>query len=92
MKAKKKKICFVVSSPFTAKAFLLNHFKVLANKYDIFLIANFEDFDKNAFLDTPLVGVQNIAIHRDISLVDDIKALLSLRAYFKKMQFDAVHS
>ena len=38
----RKSICFVVAAPMTATAFLLNHFEVLAQKFDIYLVANFE--------------------------------------------------
>ena len=39
----KKKICFVVSSPSTAKVFLLKHFQYLSEKFDIYLVANCEE-------------------------------------------------
>lgn len=88
----KKKICFIVSSPFTAKAFLLNHFKVLAHKYDIYLVANFEGFDIEMFSEVPLIEIKNISIQRNISVLKDLIALLALKKYFKKMQFDAVQT
>jgi len=92
MNAKKKSICFVVSSPFTAKAFLLNHFKVLSKHFDIYLVANFEKLDITMFSDTPIKGIKNINIFRDINVIKDIKALLSLWLYLRKMKFDAVHT
>ena len=88
----RKKICFVVSSPFTAKAFLLKHFEYLSKDFDIYLVANFEEESTTSFSSPYIKTVQNIAIHRDISIFRDIKALVSLRAYFKKMRFDAVHT
>ena len=39
---RKKKICFIVSAPLTAKAFLLEHFRMLSTEFDVYLIANFE--------------------------------------------------
>ena len=89
---KKKKICFIVSSPFTAKVFLLNHFKILADDFDIYLVANFENFDIKMFADIPLKDVKNINIQRNINILKDIKALFLLRKYLKEMQFDAVQT
>ena len=88
----KKKICFIVSSPFTAKVFLVNHILRLSEFYDIFLVANFSDFDKSIFNDLPLKEIKDIAVPRDINLTEDFKALLNLRSYFKKMQFDAIQT
>ncbi len=88
----KKKICFVVSSPFTAKAFLLKHFEYLSKDFDIYLAANFAEDATSSFESPYIKAVQNIAIHRDISIFRDVKALVSLRTYFKKMNFDAVHT
>ncbi|WP_300565254.1 glycosyltransferase [Flavobacterium sp.] len=88
----KKRICFIVSSPLTAKAFLLKHFEVLSEEFDISLIANFENEDLSFFKNVPLVHVESIGIHRSINIIQDIKSLLNLRSYLKKMQFDAIHT
>lgn len=88
----KKKICFVVSSPLTAKAFLINHIQELSAIFDVYLVANFENGLEKLIADVPIKGWENIAIARDINLIDDFKALLQLRTYFSKMKFDAVHS
>ena len=89
---KKKKICFVVASPFTAQVFLKNHIKELAKFYEVYLVANFKGFDKTNLIDLPIKELKHIAIARDIKLNKDIGALLSLKKYFEKMQFDVVHS
>jgi len=88
---KRKKICFVVSSPFTT-GFLKDHIAVLSNHYDIYLVANFDKESPSMFDHLPLKMIKHIAIPREISLRKDVKALLSLRSYFKEMNFDAVHS
>ena len=89
----KKKVCFVVSSPFTAKAFLLKHFEYLSEDFDIYLVANFEIERTNYFKDIKdIKDIKNIKIHRSISFYKDIKALISLVAYFRKMNFDVVHT
>jgi glycosyltransferase involved in cell wall biosynthesis len=89
-----KKICFIVSSPSTVKAFLVNHIKALALYYEVYLVANFENENENEniFKELPLNGIKDIRIPRDIKLLQDLKALLALRLYFKAMQFDAVHT
>lgn len=86
----KKKICFVISSPLTAKAFLVNHIIVLSVIYDVYLVANFET--ESDLSEIPLKENKNIAIPRNVQLIKDIRALIKLRRYFKEKQFDAVHT
>ena len=88
----KKKICFIVSSPITAKAFLVNHIAVLSELYDVYLVVNFEAQNEDDFKSTNLRQVKSIAIPREINIVKDIKALFKLKNYFKQMQFDAIHT
>ena len=89
----KKKIAFVISSPITAKAFLLNHFKALSVFYDITLIANFNsricllkisDYNVSNIIDMP--------IERKISVIHDISTLFKLWRHFSKVSYAAVHS
>jgi len=87
----RKKICFIVSSPGTAKGFLCKHIETLSSYYDIYLIANIIKED-NIFFNLPLVEIKNIPIQREINVIQDIKALLLLKKYFKKNRFDAIHS
>lgn len=82
----------MVSSPLTAKAFLINHIQELSSIFDVYLVANFENGLETLFKEVPIKGWKNIVIPRDINLIDDFKALLQLRTYFSKMKFDAVHS
>ena len=79
----KKKICFVVSSPSTAKVFLLKHFQYLSEKFDIYLVANFEENFKNIEFEF-VKEAKNVKIKRGISIIDDAKAILSLKEYFKE--------
>lgn len=91
MAIKRKRICFVVSSPVTANAFLLMHFEYLSRNYEIYLVANFST--ENIKQISPfLTGIHSIKIERKINIVSDIKALISLSNYFKKQKIDAVHS
>ena len=88
----KKKICFIVSSPLTAKSFLLKHFEMLSKDYEISLVANFENEDLAAYKDLPLTNIKSINIHRSINIIQDVKALFDLMNYLKKMNFDAIHT
>tara|TARA_B100000767_G_C19771049_1_gene540033 strand:- start:817 stop:1986 length:1170 start_codon:yes stop_codon:yes gene_type:complete len=88
----KKKICFVVSSPKTVRAFLQNHIRALAIYYDVYLVANFENESPSIFNSLPLKEIKDIPIPREINLLNDVKALISLRSYFKEMKFDIVHT
>lgn len=86
----KKRIAFIVSAPITAKAFLINHFKVLSNYFDITLIANFET--ENDFEIPYVLEKKKIEIYRKINISKDISALLDLYKYLKKENFDAIHT
>lgn len=88
----KKKICFVVSSPITVKAFLYNHIRELSRDYDIYLVANLVNENMDTLKDIPLVEIKSIPLLRKIDIVQDTKALLMLRRYLKENNFDAVHS
>lgn len=87
----KKKICFIVSSPFTAKAFLLEHIKILATEFDVYLVANFENETQKA-ISPYLKDVYNVKIERNITLLNDLKAVRDLRNILRIMSFDAIHS
>jgi len=88
----RKKICFIIATPLTAKAFLMKHFEYLSEIFDIYVVANFEQ-NPGFTLDNQFIkGQKNIEIARSISLLKDGKALFDLRKYLHEMQFDAVHS
>lgn len=88
----RKKICFIVSSPITARAFLVKHFEMLSKEFDVSLIANFENEDMSFYEGLPLVNVKSIGIHRSIHIIKDLIALYDLKKYLKLMQFDAIHT
>jgi glycosyltransferase involved in cell wall biosynthesis len=89
---KRKKICFVVPSLGTARVFLLNHIKELNLYFDIYLVASVEKEALIYFKDIPLKEIKNIGVSREISLIKDLRTLASLRAYFREIKFDAVHT
>lgn len=86
----KNKICFVVAVPITAQAFLKDHIRALSKDYDIYLVANINSDEEVKGLN--IDGWKRIDIHRGISIVKDLRAVLDLRRYFKKSKFEAVHS
>lgn len=88
---KKKKICFIVSSPFTAKAFLLEHIKTLSTQFDVYLVANFEnEMQKN--ISPYLKEVFDVKIERDITIFKDLKTVFQLKEILKQQSFDAIHT
>ncbi|MDP2247057.1 MAG: glycosyltransferase, partial [Nitrosomonadales bacterium] len=87
----KKKLCFVVSTPMTVKAFLYEPIKKLNQAYDINVVFNLPDNESVEWLDG-LAKSLPIAIERKISLYKDFKSLISLIRTFSTHQFDAVHS
>lgn len=87
---KKKKICFITAIPGSAQAFLADHIRVLSEYYSVYLVANSEMPEQMKEL--PLSGYHIESINRGISLINDFKGLFSLTRYFRKMNFDAIHS
>lgn len=86
----KKKICFVVSEPSTAKVFLKDHIACLSEYYDVYLVANYQDETNIAGL--KLAGSKSIHIERRPNIKADLKALRQLRDFFKEQQFACVQS
>ncbi len=86
-----KRICLVVSSTLTAKAFLLDYIRVLSKKYQLIMVANTDncDFLANLGID---VEVKPIRIERKIYPLRDVAALYALYRLFRKKKFDLVHS
>lgn len=88
----KKKICFVVAIPITARAFLLDHIESLQKKYEVHLVANFPaDDDKKEFESIGLI-CHSAPIQRAITFGGDLKGLFALHKLFKKERFECVHS
>lgn len=86
----KKKICFVVAIPLTAKAFLKDHIEALSKKYEIYLVGDIKsDADVEGLA---LSGWHHVDIERGVSLLRDLKAVWQAWKYFRKMKFDVVHS
>jgi len=85
------RLCFVVASDMTAKAFLLDHLRALSKCFDVTLVLNTKAPDLLA--DSGIEGhVVPLGIERNISLRRDLGALLYLIRFFRRNRFDAVHS
>jgi glycosyltransferase involved in cell wall biosynthesis len=87
-----KSVCFVVSSPYTLKSFLLDHIAALSRICRLTCVANWDDpagLQECGVADVPLV---HIPIERIPSPGHDLKALWTLQRYFRKNRFDVVHS
>lgn len=86
-----KKLCFVATTDFVFRAFLINHLKVLSKYYEITVIVNASDskwlkeFNVNA-------NVIHLNISREINLIVDLLSLIKLIQLFNKNSYDAIHS
>ena len=91
MAKSKPSLCFVLTTDFSVKAFLLTHLKALSVYCDITVVTNTNNPDFLIELGIP-VKVIPLNIARNIDFVTDAMGLLALIKLFYKMQFDAVHS
>lgn len=88
----KKRICFVVSSVFTASAFLRDHIEALSAEYDVYLVGNFTTDNIAILKEMKLVGYKSIEIHRNIHIFKDLKSVFDLKDYLNRGSFFATHS
>jgi glycosyltransferase involved in cell wall biosynthesis len=86
-----KKLCFVTATPLTLRVFMRNHLLRLAEKHQVTAVAH---FDADDLSDDFLPGVTKVAITiaREIHLLHDLHALITLIHLFRRERFDAVHS
>jgi glycosyltransferase involved in cell wall biosynthesis len=82
----KPRLCYVVASEMTLKAFLLGHMRGALVKFDVTAIANTPGMP-----DLP-AKVIPVAIERRISLAGDLAALWALWRIFRRERFDVIHS
>ena len=86
-----KKLCFVVSSPATAMAFLKGPMHTLSKHYTLHLVVNTKDVAP-LLAELPLQGVHVQNIERGINPLKDLNCLISMVRFLRKQQFDALHS
>ena len=87
-----KKICFIVTTPFTANAFLCNHIIKLSGLYDLTLCLNTSLYPLSEKLYLKSIKIIHIPLARKVSIVSDIKCFYVLTIFFLRENFDSVHS
>lgn len=85
------RLCYVVSSGMTLKAFLLDHLRAAAARFDVSAVANGLPPDALRVLGIP-APVHDVPIARKISPGADLRALAALRRHLARERFDIVHS
>jgi lipopolysaccharide/colanic/teichoic acid biosynthesis glycosyltransferase len=88
----KQKICFIVSTAFTAHAFLAGHIEALSEEHEVYLAGNFSEEDMPVLSRLKIAGYMSIPVHRKIKPVQDVRAVIKLAKYFRQMKFSAIHS
>lgn len=85
------KICIVVSSMMTARAFLPDHIAALNSRYSVAVVANTDElgFFNHMSLSVPVIPVR---IERKVMPRADLKAFLQLIHLFQKHQFGMIYS
>lgn len=85
---KRTRLCYVVATELTVKAFLAAHIRAAALRHDVTVVAN---ADPAALADLPARLIP-VPIERRIAPFADLAALLRLVAVFRRERFDLVHS
>ncbi len=88
---KLERICLVVASEMTVKAFLKPHIIALAQRYEVTLVLHTKQPDFSECNELP-VTVIPLAIERAINPISDIRALYRLVQVFRQHHFGLVHS
>jgi glycosyltransferase involved in cell wall biosynthesis len=86
----KRSLCIVVASEMTVRAFLVEPLRLLQTLYDVTVVADTTlDFLEGLGVS---VRVEKVAIPRQVSLLRDIAALVTLVLLFGRTRFEIVHS
>lgn len=86
----KAKVCFVVSSPMTLRAFLAPHVAAMRERYSVTVVANASDGEPLPA--TPDVKLVSVPIRRHIAPLRDLMALARLVLLFRRSRPAAVQS
>jgi glycosyltransferase involved in cell wall biosynthesis len=87
-----KSICFVITSPFTINSFLIGHLAELRKNYQVTLCVNLNIYKLSSKIDSSKISIINVPLERKISLLRDLKALITLFKIFRNSRFNCVHS
>lgn len=82
----KKKICFIASSPMGIVSFHKTNFEKISENFAVYVIANFKD--KAIFNGLNIVDAISVNIARRPSVMENIKAIITMYKIFKEQQFD----
>lgn len=82
----------MVTTPFTANAFLVEHLKALSLRYQVSLCLNQSLYPLLPDFENSGVRIIHVPIERKFSPLSDLKALRSLLSIFTKEQFISVHT
>lgn len=85
------RICFVVSSPMTVEAFLIDHIRALSERYEVHLALNAAP-DSMQHPALRQMTIHRVPIERTISPVADMRALVHLVQLLRAAGFSGVHS
>jgi lipopolysaccharide/colanic/teichoic acid biosynthesis glycosyltransferase/glycosyltransferase involved in cell wall biosynthesis len=87
----KPRLCIVVSSPSTVKAFLCGHIRHLSGSYDITVAANCAPAELESIVPGG-VRCLSVPIARRTLGLSDLKSVLILERFFRCERIDIVHS
>ena len=87
----REKICFVISSPMTADAFLASHIRALSERYEVHLVLN---GPPESILHPDLQRTRRFSarIEREIAPFADAAGLVQLTRILRRGGYSAVHS
>jgi hypothetical protein len=88
--AARQRICFVVSSPLTIRAFLAKHVAALSGRFAVSIVVNASP--EAVAAEAPQARFFRVPIVRTISPLRDALAAIRLLLFFRRQGFAAVHS
>lgn len=91
MLSRRKKICIVATVPYALVMFMKPHIAMLAEQYDVTLIANGTEQNFSTMLNEHVRFIP-VNVVRKVSLWRDAICLFQLYKIFSRHQFDVVHS
>jgi len=86
-----RKFCLITTDLLIVRFFLIPHIKELAKYYDLTLVVNISDHEYWERLALP-TKVKHIPIKRKVSLIHDLKALITLTTYLHQQRPDIVQT
>lgn len=82
----KKKICIIASVPNGIISFWKTNIDKISNKFDVYIVANFEN--KDIFNDLKIKDAKSIRIERHPSIFKELNTINELTHYFKQEKFN----